>query len=143
MNLTIFEPTQDFVLNVLSARDYDLLLYEIDLGADPDLFAYYHSSGVGSSGLNLSNYSSVLTDDLILAARTNSNPKLRATKYEAFLKQWVNDAPALAISQTELSYYYHSGARVFSEDNTLIYPTDRFADLSTWSVQKSLRSRTP
>ncbi|MBQ3318819.1 hypothetical protein IJG76_02280 [Candidatus Saccharibacteria bacterium] len=143
VNLTIFEPTQDFVLNVLSARDYDLLLYEIDLGADPDLFAYYHSSGVGSSGLNLSNYSSVLTDDLILAARTNSNPKLRATKYEAFLKQWVNDAPALAISQTELSYYYHSGARVFSEDNTLIYPTDRFADLSTWSVQKSLRSRTP
>ena len=143
VNLTIFDPTQDFVLNVLSARDYDLLLYEIDLGADPDLFAYYHSSGVGSNGLNLSNYSSVLTDDLILAARSNPNPVLRATKYEAFLKQWVNDAPALAVSQTELSYYYHSGARVFSEDNTLIYPTDRFTDISSWSVQKSLRSRTP
>ena len=82
VELNITSPGQEFLLNVIRPRNYDILIYEIELGADPDLFAYYHSSQANESGLNLSNYSSGIASDLLLAARSTVDPTLRAAKYE-------------------------------------------------------------
>ncbi len=71
-------------MNVIRPRAYDILIYEVELGADPDLFAYYHSSQATTSGLNLSNYRSAIVDDAILGARSTMDEQLRIAKYEAF-----------------------------------------------------------
>ena len=143
VNLSVYEPNQEFIVNVISGRNYDILLYEIELGPDPDLFAYYHSSQATSSGLNLSNYNNTLVDDSILAARGTMNPRLRVSKYETFLRQWVEDAPAIGIYQTNMSYFYNRNVRTFSLDNSLIYATDRFSDIEHWAAEKASRNRTP
>lgn len=141
--INTFSSSQEFILNVIRPRNYDILLHEIELGPDPDIFAYYHSSQISDTGLNLSNYNNPLSDDLILAARSTIDPKLRNLKYQSFLKHWVDDVPAIAIYQPNLSYYFQKTARSFSEDNRLIYPTDRFADIYRWSVNKQIKNRTP
>lgn len=141
--VNIYEPNQDFLVGVLRPRAYDILLYEIDLGPDPDLFAYYHSSQATATGLNLSNYKSIIADDLILAARSTLDYSLRINKYEAFLRRWVEDVPSLGIYQTNLSYYVNKNVRTFSEDATLVDPTDRFVDISNWAVETTLKNRTP
>lgn len=141
--IAVYEPDQEFLMNIVRRRNYDILLYEIELGADPDLFAYYHSSQATSTGLNLSNYRNSLADDLILAARTTMDPNLRASKYESFLKYWVDDVPAIGIYQTNLAYYFNKNTRNFSEDNHLVTAIDRFSDVSYWSAVKEKRNRTP
>lgn len=143
VDLTIYAPGQDFVLNVIRPRNYDILLYEIELGADPDLFAYYHSSQASSTGLNLSNYRNAMADDAILAARSTLNETQRVAKYEAFLRDWVSDVPAIGIYQASLIYYFNKNVRAFSEDDRLVYATDRFVDVEYWAVNRATKNRTP
>lgn len=141
--VNIYEPNQDFLISVLRPRAYDILIYEIDLGPDPDLFAYYHSSAASSTGLNLSNYKSAIADDLILGARSTLDYSLRLNKYESFLRRWVEDVPAIGIYQTNLSYFVNKNTRSFSEDVTLVEPTDRFVDISYWATESTTNNRTP
>lgn len=143
VELSVYNPGQEFIMNVIRQRNYDVLIYEIELGANPDLFAYYHSSQATASGLNLSNYRNALVDDSILAARSTMNENLRVAKYETFLRYWVNDVPAIGIYQASLTYYFNKNVRTFSEDDRLVYATDRFSDVEYWAVNKATKNRTP
>lgn len=143
VNLTTHDPTQDFITNIIRNRAYDILIYEIELGPDPDLLAYYHSSQATSAGLNLSNFRNTLVDDLILASRTTIDSATRTTKYETFLKFWIDETPSIALFQSNLSYYYNKNTNIFSENTKLVYPTDRFVDISTWASEKAQKNRTP
>lgn len=143
VKVDIYTPSQEFLLNVVQARNYDILLYEVELGADPDPFPYYHSSQASSSGLNLSNYANSLVDDLILGARTSMNPDTRTAKYENFLTRWVDDVPAIGIYQASMVYYFNKNVRTFSEDDRLVYPVDRFGDVEYWAVDRATKNRTP
>lgn len=140
---TIYEPDQDFLLNVIRPRNYDILIYNIGLGANPDIFTYYHSSKASVSGLNLSNYRNLVVDDLIISARSTMNEALRIAKYEAFLRHWVDDVPAIGLYQASLTYFCNRNARAFSEDNHLVFVTDRFTDVDYWAVNQAKRNRTP
>lgn len=141
--MSVYSPGQDFVVNVIRPRNYDILLYEVEFGADLDLFAYYHSSQATSTGLNLSNYANALVDDLILSSRSTMSMTARAAKYETFLKRWVTDVPAIGIYQTSLVYYFNKNARSFSENDRLVYATDRFVDVEYWAVNRTTKNRTP
>lgn len=143
VELSVYNPGQEFLVNVVRPRTYDILLYEVELGADPDLFPYYHSSQASATGLNLSNYSNALVDDSILAARSTMNKTLRVAKYETFLRQWVTDVPAIGVYQANLTYYFNRNVRTFSEDDRLVYPVDRFTDVEYWAVNKAEKNRTP
>lgn len=140
---TIYEPDQDFLLNVIRPRNYDILIYNIGLGANPDIFTYYHSSKASVSGLNLSNYRNLVVDDLIISARSTMNETLRIAKYEAFLRHWVDDVPAIGLYQASLTYFCNRNARAFSEDNHLVFATDRFTDVDYWAINQAKRNRTP
>lgn len=139
----VYEPNQEFIMNIIRPRSYDILLYEMELGPDPDLFAYYHSSQATSSGLNLSNYRNSLVDNLALSARSTMDPALRKTRYESFLRYWVSDVPAIGIYQVNMSYFVNKKVKTFSEDDKLVYPTDRFANVNSWAVEQAARNRTP
>lgn len=143
VELSIYNPGQEFLINVIRPRNYDILVYEVELGADPDLFPYYHSSQASTSGLNLSNYHNSLVDDSIIAARSTLNESLRVAKYETFLRQWVTDVPAIGIYQASLNYYFNKNVRSFSEDDRLVYATDRFVDVQYWAVNRTEKNRTP
>ena len=139
----VMQPGQDFLMGIIRPRNYDILLYEIELGSDPDLFAYYHSSQVTENALNLSNYSNAMASDAILAARSTMDQTIRDAKYEIFLKSWVEDVPAIGIYQVNLSYFVNRNVRTFSEDLRLVTPTDRFNDVSFWATEKTSKNRTP
>ncbi|MBQ3429872.1 hypothetical protein IJG21_00390 [Candidatus Saccharibacteria bacterium] len=143
VSVSVYDPGQDFVVNVITTRSYDLLLYEIELGADPDILAYYHSSQATQSGLNLSNYNNPLADDLILAARETVNDELRSAKYVSFLKHWIEDVPAIGVYQVNISYFFDKNSKTFSEDNSLATAIDRFNDVEYWAIEKTIKNRTP
>ena len=143
VDVSVYEENQEFINNVIAKRSYDILVYEIELGADPDLLPYYHSSQAVSSGLNLSNYKNVVVDDLLLGARDTMDANLRMKKYEAFLKYWVDEVPAIALYQPNLTYYYNKNVRTFGNDVRLVTVMDRFSDVTNWAANKAAKNKTP
>ena len=143
VNLSVYEESQEFVSNVISRRSYDILLYDIDLGTDPDPLPYYHSTQASESGLNLSNYLNVIVDDLLVGARSTMDKELRAKKYESFISYWVNDVPSIGLYQSNLTYIFNKNIRAFGDNIRLVTPLDRFTDVTNWAVNKGEKNKTP
>ena len=142
VNVTVYDENQEFISTVVSKRSYDILVYEVELGTDPDLLPYYHSTQTNASGLNLSNYRNVIVDDLILGARDAMNDEVRVKKYEMFLDYWMNGVPAIGLYQPNLTYYYNKNVRTFN-DVRLVTALDRFTDINEWAVNKGTKNKTP
>lgn len=135
--------TNTFEQNILTTRAYDVLLYELALGADPDVFAYWHSSQASVRGFNLSNYKSGIADDALLSARSRSEPDLRSAKYEGFFKQWLEDAPAVALYRPHLRYVMTDNTHALADGKPVIDTVNRYHTLQDWSVLMDEQFRTP
>lgn len=137
------DPTVNFVQNVLQARNYDVLLYELVIGADPDVYAYWSSSQTGINGYNFANYSNSAADAALASARSRLDPELRNAKYKAFTKQWLEDAPAIGLYQSVAEYV--SNAHIKSIDPTakLVSASDRYSNVLYWSVTQRQVYKTP
>ena len=135
--------TTSFVQSVLQPRDYDALLYELELGTDPDVFAYWHSSQASASGYNFANYSNRTVDNDLVGGRSRTNSALRAAKYIQFVNQWLNDAPAIGLYQSVGSYVLNNGASIVEPRGSLNTMNDRYADVTTWSTGKASVYKTP
>ncbi len=135
--------TTSFVQSVLQPRDYDALLYELELGADPDVFAYWHSSQASASGYNFANYSNRTVDNDLVGGRSRTNSALRAAKYIQFVNQWLNDTPAIGLYQSVGSYVLNNGASIVEPRGSLNTMNDRYADVTTWSTGRASVYKTP
>ena len=133
----------DFITSVIKPREYDILFYEIDLGVSADPFVYYSSTQANESGWNFSNYRSSLADVNLLSARLTADAKLRKAKYEAFMKSWVSEVPAIGLYRSTLHYYYNRNADIYGEDTKLTDALDRFADVRYWASEKRIVNMTP
>lgn len=133
-----YHSSEDLQSTVIANHDYDVLLYGISLGVDPDVFAYWDSSqaSVGSQGrLNLSEYKSAAADQAIESARTRADQATRVIKYKAFLTEWVKDAPALALYQPNSLYVARNS--VFNyERKTSNSTADRFYNVHEWMIRQ-------
>lgn len=132
-----------FVQNTLQGRNFDILLYELVIGADPDVFAYWHSSQNTSIGRNLSNYSNRLADANLASARSRLEPELRNAKYKQFVKQWIEDVPAIALYQPVVEYASNVNVDSVMPNMRLVTNADRYADVQYWTVLPDAVYKTP
>jgi peptide/nickel transport system substrate-binding protein len=127
--------------DTVSTHGYDMLLSTISIGADPDVFAFWHSSQAdvrSRSRLNFSEYKSREADASLEAGRSRSNPRIRAAKYQAFLKSWNQDSPALTLYQPNYTFIVHSPFSGF-DSTTLSNPIDRYSDVEKWMIRQQRR----
>ena len=129
--------------NILQPRNYDVLLYQLNIGADPDIYAYWHSSQISPQGLNFSNYSNTISDDALTSARSRVEPLLRNAKYLTFSRQWLSDVPAIGLYQSTSQYVTSKNTHSFDKSNTLISPINRYSDVLDWSVGSQTVYKTP
>lgn len=136
-------PARTIEGNVLIPRAYDVLLYEIELGADPDVYAYWHSSQARPNARNLANYKSGLSDDALSSARARSETQLRDAKYRTFFSQWLQDAPAIALYQPKLHYVSSEDSRTISPATSIPDAVGRYRAVEYWTVNKTTAFTTP
>lgn len=118
-------------------RNFQMLLYGVNLGADPDVYPYWHSSQAKDPGVNLAQYNSADADRALEAGRIKSDALVRQGKYEAFLKAWNTDAPAAVLYQQ--GYVYGTRDTVTGvKAKRLVLPSDRFYDVQYWTVRQRL-----
>jgi peptide/nickel transport system substrate-binding protein len=136
------DPTQSVNQDVLRPRRFDVLLHQFSIGADPDVFAYWHSSQI-SGGRNYANYSSTNSDEALLSARSRLETDLRDAKYVTFARQWLTDIPAIGLYQATSQYVHSPSVHTIPEDEILISAADRYANVLYWSVGDRLVHQTP
>lgn len=132
-----FVDEQEFTRNNIAPHEYQALAFGITQGADPDVFVYWHSSQAVKDGFNLSNYKSAQSDIALEAGRTRSDPKLRTEKYKAFLEEWMQDNPAIALFRPVFNYAVRNSVKGI-EPHNISSPADRFNSITKWSVTTEL-----
>ena len=141
VDLTVADPGV-IQQNYIVTRSYDVLVYQIHLGSDPDMLAYWGSSQATARGLNFSNYSSPLADLSLTRGRSEMNTERRQARYVDFVKQWLNDAPAVALYQPKYYYVKNQAIDTLTSEK-LTDSSDRFNDISDWTVNNGQFKNTP
>lgn len=122
----------------ISNHSYDSLLYSIEMGPDPDVFAYWGSSQAdvrAPSRTNFSEYKSATADASLEAGRTRLLPQLRTIKYRPFLQAWKDDAPAVALFQPR--FLYITRGQIFGfKPNSLAAGINRYANVNNWMIRE-------
>ncbi len=137
------QPSDTIAQSFILAHNYDVLLYGITIGPDPDVFAYWHSSqaDVKSVGrLNLSEYKSSTANIALESARTRTDPVVRAARYKSFAETWKKDAPAIGLYQPVI--FYLSNQQVFGmNEKTINSAADRYNNAQNWMIntERSLK----
>jgi peptide/nickel transport system substrate-binding protein len=119
---------------------YDILLYGISIGPDPDVYAFWHSSQIdlrSAVRLNFSEYKSSTADTALEAGRTRLDPALRAVKYRPFLAAWKNDAPALGLYQARFLYITRGPIHGLTE-TPINTDAGRLTGAHNWQIRQEL-----
>ena len=136
------DPAQNVAQEVLQQRRFDVLLYQLAIGGDPDVYAYWHSSQA-TSGYNFSNYKNAISDDALASARTRLEPELRNAKYITFANQWLNDVPAIGLYQSTSQYVHTNGVQAVPAGARLVSDVDKYRLVLYWTVGERNVFRTP
>ena len=122
------------VSSIIKDRDFEVLLYGESVGGDPDVYAFWHSSQIGSKGLNLANYNNPAVDKLLVDARSTTNTDDRISKYKKFQEIITADLPVIFLYSPTYTYVQSQQLKGFS-GTMIIEPADRFSDVSDWYLK--------
>ena len=70
------------------------------------------------------------------------NTERRQARYVDFVKQWLNDAPAVALYQPKYYYVKNQAIDTLTSEK-LTDSSDRFNDISDWTVNNGQFKNTP
>ncbi|MCU0679429.1 MAG: peptide ABC transporter substrate-binding protein [Planctomycetes bacterium] len=118
----------------IKPRNFQALFYGLMLGADPDPYAFWHSSQARENGLNIANFTNKEVDQLLEDARLVSDAAMRQEKYKRFQEIIADESPAIFLYSPAFTYVQSKEVKGFTTE-TVYLPSDRFADISSWYVK--------
>ena len=127
-------PASQIKADIINSRNFEALFYSQILGADPDLYVFWHSSQIGEGGLNLSDYANKDVDRLLEDARISSNIQARKEKYKKFQEIITEDLPAIFLYSPTYTYVQSKKVKGFGVKSIFI-PRDRFSNITEWYVK--------
>lgn len=127
------QPMGALIQDHIRPRDFDMLLISQNLGADPDLYPFWHASQANDPGLNFSGFSDRRVDKNLEAGRTNSDPKIRADKYVAATQIIWDEVPAVFLVRPNYVYGVSRDVKGVS-DSQLVDPKNRFWNIESWYI---------
>jgi ABC-type transport system substrate-binding protein len=125
---------KDFYRRILKERNYDIVLYGIIIGSDPDQYPYWHSSQKEYPGLNLSQYVNRSVDELLEKARESSDSDELEKLYSSFQEIILKDTPAIFL-HTPIYRYATTDSIHGVTIEKIFHPVDRFSSVTSWFVK--------
>ncbi len=125
--------TNEAAVHFVRNRNFDAVLVEIELTADPDPYALWHSTQA-ESGQNFSGFASDEADLVMEEARLTADPERRAELYRVFQQIFTEDVPSLLIYYPVYTYAVDVQVRDV-QLSPLLHTSDRFRNIQDWYVQ--------
>ena len=129
----ILVPASQIQVDVIKSRNFNALIYGAIIGADPDPYAFWHSSQIGQSGLNIADYGNKEVDKLLEDGRLSSDIKVRQEKYKKFQEIIAEDEPVIFLYSPNYIYVQSKKIKGFNVKN-IVSPSDRFSNVSQWYI---------
>ena len=118
---------------IIATRDFDTLLYEIEISVDPDQYNLWHSLKSNYPDLNISGYSYERVDILLEDARKTVNQDIRKEKYVLFQKYFMADSPVIFLYNPTFIYFMKDNIQGIDLNN-INYSYERFHNIDEWSM---------
>ncbi len=132
-------PSSQIQTDVISTRQFEVLLFGQLLSRDPDLYAFWHSSQVGENGLNIANYANADVDKILeegraMSEETEEESEKRIKKYKEFQRLLNSDIPAIFLYSPTYTYIQAKNIKGFNVNN-IYSPSHRFNNINDWYIK--------
>jgi peptide/nickel transport system substrate-binding protein len=134
INLTVV-PTKLLTDSAIRLRNFDVLLFPLKFGSDPDPFAFWHSSQIKDPGVNLSGFSDPQVDKLISQARATTNQDARNQEYQQLNAILTTRLPIIWLDQALYTYAVDQKIKGIKLQS-LFEPNQRFYDTPNWFIDE-------
>lgn len=119
--------------NILPNFRYEVLLNLQEIPADPDQYAFWHSTQTNEG--NITGVKNAKVDKAIEDGRKNLDRKVRTSRYLDFQRFLSDETPVISLYYPP--YYYVVSDKVRGVDIAgLVLAVDRFNSISQWLVAK-------
>ncbi len=132
VQLEQFEQT-DLLQNVIRPREYQTLLFGIEMGRSIDLYPFWHSSQREDPGLNIAQYANIEVDSLLAKARTTTDLQIKMESTNEAVEIITSEYPAIFLF-TPTTTYVTPESVVTSTMNDISRPHERFMNISQWHM---------
>ncbi len=128
-----FEQT-GLVQSVIRPRDFEALLFGLDMSRSYDMYPFWHSSQQDDPGLNIAQYTNVNVDELLESARTEQVETERIESLRQASQVIQDEKPAVFLFQPTLTYLVNKKVMV-AKINNIGRPSDRFSNVAEWHTE--------
>jgi peptide/nickel transport system substrate-binding protein len=129
--LTYSQLTQE----ILATRNFEALMYEIEVTVDPDQYNLWHSLQKEYPNLNLSGYEFSRVDILLEEGRREIDKEERREDYRLFQKYIVQDAPAIFLYRPSYIYVVRDSLSGTNFED-IVRLEDIYRDINIWNLEK-------
>jgi len=131
-----FEQT-GLVQSVIRPRDFEALLFGLDMSRSYDLYPFWHSSQKDDPGLNIAQYTNLEVDSLLEEARVTSNTSDRDLLLSEASEIIGKESPAVLLFQPEFIYVVAKEVTTTLPDR-IGKPADRFDNTAEWHTRSDV-----
>ncbi len=131
LQITIRQASADELDALIRSRDFDAVLTDVTLSADPDPYPLWHSTQASPPGQNISGFADEVADLAMEEARTTVDKEVQAAAYSAFQQEFAEQVPALLLYYPVTTYAVDTrvqGVQLAS----LLRASDRFRNIADW-----------
>jgi peptide/nickel transport system substrate-binding protein len=123
----------DLLQQVIRPRDFESLLFGLDMSRAVDLYPFWHSSQREDPGLNISQYANIEVDKLLELARTASSTDIQNTAMTDAINIITRETPAAFLYSPNLIYVLESSIET-APMHRISRPQERFSNIGDWHM---------
>ncbi len=125
------------VQSVIRTRDFQALLFGLDMNRTQDLYPFWHSSQKNDPGLNIAQYTNIAVDRLLEKTRNSQDKTERDTLLKEISEAIDQENPAIMLFAPSIAYVVDEKIITTPMIN-LGKPSDRFMNVSNWYAKSEI-----
>lgn len=125
------------VQSVIRSRDFQALLFGLDMNRLQDLYPFWHSSQKDDPGLNISQYTNVTVDRLLEKAKTTQDENEQQKILDEISEIITSETPAIFLFAPSLTYVIDKEIQN-AQMTRLGRPSDRFMNITDWHARTDI-----
>lgn len=125
------------VQSVIRSRDFQALLFGLDMNRTQDLYPFWHSSQKSDPGLNISQYTNIAVDRLLEKTRNSQNKDERKTLLTEISEAIDAENPAIMLFAPSIVYVVDKNI-IPTPMTNIGKPSDRFMNVSNWYAKSEI-----
>lgn len=133
VSIKIFE-AGDLNQTIIRPRKYEVLLFGEVIGAESDLFPFWHSKERNDPGLNISLYANITVDKTLEEIQKETDEQNITLKKEIVFSEIKKDVPAIFLFSPQLIYVPSKKIKNILIKN-VSSPSERFVSVDKWFIE--------